>query len=534
MKINLNQGWQTLNAAQFRMPILVMTGFSLLGLAGILNHAMWRDELNVWLIVRDSTSWANYLYNIRYEGHPPLWYLTLSFWNVFTDNPLVMQLWHWSLGITVMVIFWRFSPFARWQKTCFTFSYFPFYEYFLISRNYALGILCLFGVCAVFPHRRKRYWPLAILLALMANTNAYALLIAFGLVLMLVIEAIANRLGQCSDCDPTNIRPTVGAGFKPAPKPAWDSIASLLIVAVGFAIAVSILRPPADSYLQGGLTGWNFVWSGEQWWRSLSRVWSAYAIVLIPADSRVFDTNLFGVISLVIILTVSLGLWRKPLPLFFYLFASGEIIFFTYVKFLGSPRHYGHLWFVLLAALWLSADYAPLMRQVPWQPLRWAESILTRYKKYLLGLFLILQLVGGLVAYVRDWTYPFSASKATAAYLRAEQLDQDFIIASEDLAMAPISGYLNRKLYYPERQALGSFTLFNSARQPVTPAQILDQTQQILTREAPAVILILNSPLELESGGLESEALTIEPLAEFTRGLIYNEKYHLYRVALKT
>ncbi|MEM8638925.1 MAG: hypothetical protein AAGG51_08950 [Cyanobacteria bacterium P01_G01_bin.54] len=514
---------------RFRPPILallVIGLFSLLGLVGIFNHSMWRDELNVWLIVRDSTSWANYLYNIRYEGHPPLWYLSLSFWNLFTDHPLIMQLWHWSLGIAVVVLFWRYSPYARWQKICFTFSYFPFYEYFLISRNYALGILCLFGVCAVFPQRSKRYWPLAILLALMANTNAYALLIAFGLVVMLVVEAILN---------PPETEPPVGAGLKPAPTRQWDIFFSLILVGLGLAIAVYILRPPPDSYLQGGLTDWNFIWSWEQWWRSLSRVWSAYAIVLIPADSRVFDTNLFGIISLIMVLTVSLGLWRKPLPLFFYLFASAEIVFFTYVKFLGSPRHYGHLWFVLLAALWLSASYAPRTEQIPWRSLSWAETRLSQAKKYLLGLFLILQLAGGLVAYSRDWFYPFSASKATAAYLQAEQLDQDFIVASEDLAMAPISGYLNRQLYYPEQQRLGSFTLFNPDRQSVTPAQVLGQTQRILEhgleRELTAVILILNNPLDRSQ--LVQEALAIEPLAEFTRGLIYNEKYYLYHVALK-
>ena len=42
--------------------------FFVLGLLGILNHAMWRDELNGWLIARDSPSLTNFWNNIRFNG----------------------------------------------------------------------------------------------------------------------------------------------------------------------------------------------------------------------------------------------------------------------------------------------------------------------------------------------------------------------------------------------------------------------------------------------------------------------------------
>ncbi|BAZ90282.1 hypothetical protein NIES932_17790 [Raphidiopsis curvata NIES-932] len=44
----------------------VITGlFFIIGLPAILHHAMWRDELNVWLIVRDSGSLMELFYNIH-------------------------------------------------------------------------------------------------------------------------------------------------------------------------------------------------------------------------------------------------------------------------------------------------------------------------------------------------------------------------------------------------------------------------------------------------------------------------------------
>lgn len=37
--------------------LLLVISFAVITLIGILNHAMWRDEINGWLIARDSVSW---------------------------------------------------------------------------------------------------------------------------------------------------------------------------------------------------------------------------------------------------------------------------------------------------------------------------------------------------------------------------------------------------------------------------------------------------------------------------------------------
>jgi hypothetical protein len=59
----------------------------------ILHHEMWRDELQAWLIGRDSISIFELLFrNMRYEGHPALWHLGLFFITRFTDNPFIMQI----------------------------------------------------------------------------------------------------------------------------------------------------------------------------------------------------------------------------------------------------------------------------------------------------------------------------------------------------------------------------------------------------------------------------------------------------------
>jgi hypothetical protein len=134
---------------------------------------MWRDELNGWLIARDSSSLGEFWNNIRYEGHPIFWYACLYLLNQITKNAIIMQLFHLLLATIAMGLFIHFSPFTRLQKILFTFGYLPIYEYLLISRNYSIGILFLFAFCTLFETRKKSYFWLALILSFLANTNAY-------------------------------------------------------------------------------------------------------------------------------------------------------------------------------------------------------------------------------------------------------------------------------------------------------------------------------------------------------------------------
>ena len=61
----------------WRFAIAVAACFGVVLAIRLGRHGLWRDELQGWTIVRSSaTPWA-LLHNLRYEGHPPLWYLVL-------------------------------------------------------------------------------------------------------------------------------------------------------------------------------------------------------------------------------------------------------------------------------------------------------------------------------------------------------------------------------------------------------------------------------------------------------------------------
>jgi hypothetical protein len=123
--------------------------FLCLGLFGIARHEMWRDEIDAWMAARNSSSVLELLSNVRYNGHPLLWYLILYILSHFTNSLFCMQALHLIIAFFSVFIFLSYSPFSRLQKVLFSFGYFPFYEYAIKSRNYGIGIFLIFLLCAI-------------------------------------------------------------------------------------------------------------------------------------------------------------------------------------------------------------------------------------------------------------------------------------------------------------------------------------------------------------------------------------------------
>lgn len=491
--------------------IIILFLFLSLGLIGILSHGMWRDEITIWLIARDSQSLGELLQIIRYEPHPVLWYFCVAILQKLTRYPISMQLFHLLLGTGVAALILIKSPLTRLQKIVLVFGYLFFYEYLLISRNYSLGLLFGFGVCALWESRRKTYLKLAILLFFMANSNAYSLFIATALGFTLIVEYwLQNPLHYKTQASLTNC------------------YLSLIIFLSGIGLAVAFLIPPADNLENGGLSqGWQFTFELRHFLTTLARLWNSYIAVITAGDSKYYSVLICGTLSLLLMFWVIGFFLKKPLVLGFYLMATTEILLFTYVKFLGAQRHFGHLFIVLIMALWLSHYYPNqfFIFQKTKFSRKWF-NFSNKSKNAFIMVLLYLQLLAGITAYSRDLMIPYSASRATAQYINNRGLNHLFIVGSRDVAVSPISGYLRRKIYYPERQDLGSFVLFTNQRQEVNQEEVLRQVRELL-KIHDSILLILNYPLELPQ-----TELNIEFLEKFQESLIYNEKYHLYRVEL--
>ena len=487
--------------------------FSILGLIGILRHSMWRDEMNTWLIVRDSHSFLDLIGNVHYQGHPILWAISLAFLRNIADTPLVMQLSHLLLAISSATIFWFFSPFSWRQRILFIFGYLPFYKYLLFSRNYALGMLFLFAFCTCFNQRKTTYIFLSILLGLMANSNAYALFISCALWLTLLVEF-------CVDAE--HRKKYLSQSQK------YDLPVSLLILLLCYLLAIYIILPPVDSYNHGGLvSGWVTHFDLHRLFVVIGRLFAGYTLIT-PTSKRWIDLIFCGFIALFIVVLTLFKLFPKKLPLFFYTVATFEILAFTYFRFLGiGPRHFGHFYLILLSSLWL-ASYSE--REISllngFSPRQNLLSLASRGHHIVLMILLYIHFFGGIACFFGDVIKPFSASRETAHYIQKHQLEEEFIVASRDANMAALSGYLNRKFYYPERQDMGSFTLFKEGRNEVEQDEILQQVSSILhcQEERERILLILNK----KKLSLSRDDLQIFPIQAFENAWTDTETYYLY------
>jgi hypothetical protein len=480
---------------------------ALLG-AGMARHELWRDETQAWSVARSSTSpYQLATVEMRYEGHPAAWYLLL--WPVtrVTGDPRAMQLVHALVAIALAALWLTCAPFPTWTRLLLLFGYFPLYEWGVLSRNYSLGLLALFAALAVWPRRRERPLALGALLALAANSNLYALLLAaaFGGALALE-QARAWRRGRASGKD------------------LRAAALALGIALCGALVALATLWPPEDR------------WSGRTPKVGLrplvgaaASAWEGWVPLPDPGSLRPWNTNLLEFepepashalragLGLALILAGMVSLRRRPLALAFFGLSSGLLFLVTMILWHGFLRHHGHFFWCYVAALWLAAHEGRAGEERPdpgWSvaPGRIAPALL-----------LVAGLAHGLAGawlYGLDLARPFSEARAAAAWLRVTAPGLP-IVASRDYLCSPVAAYLDRPLYYPELGAWGTYWLAKRRPQRHDAGFALEAARGLANTGRGPVLLLLSEPLPdtaLAGGEIER--------ARFDRGMIgYRDRF---------
>jgi hypothetical protein len=157
----------------------------------IIAHAPWRDELQAYLLVRDSPNLPALFANLHYEGHPSLWYLLLSAAQNVVHTPRVLIVVQVAIALATTALVWLRAPFPAWLRLVILAGYFLLFEYGVIARSYGLGVVLLFAWLAL----RRTPWSW-LLLALMANVAVhFALLSAFLVAAAFWIEGRWSRRG---------------------------------------------------------------------------------------------------------------------------------------------------------------------------------------------------------------------------------------------------------------------------------------------------------------------------------------------------
>lgn len=483
---------------------LWVTAFFALGLLQILNHALWQDEWQAWLLARDSGSLVELFRNLRYEGHPALWYLPLFGLSRFTAHPLAMQLLHLALATAAVYIFLRWSPFTRLQKILFIFGYFPFFEYAVISRNYALGVLLIFTYCAVFPRTfPKQLLVLAGLLFLLCQTSVYGVLAALALGAALFFGELTENRALL-------------------PRKRYELLAALGILGAGVGLALLQLMPPPDS---GFAPDWRFNLDWPVVLRTMGSVWDSFVPLPGLHDYHFWNTNIISqpyvkfCLSLLLLALAVRLVRRRPAALVLFGLGSLALLSFTYTKYPGSLRHHGHLYILFIAACWLAATSPASPEQSGVKP-GLVMGAPKHRQAWITALFSA-QLAAGLLAAALALYYPFSAGRETAAFIQANGGSEMLLAGDEDDAAAVLSGYLRRPLYYLCAQRWGTFVIWDQQRKALEVPEAVQRARDLAARHRQEVLLVLNREIKAPEPG-------VIPLRQFTRSMVPAEAFYLY------
>src|SRR5207302_1398378 len=124
---------------------------------------------------------------------PALWYLCLYALSRLTSDPHAMQVFHLVVATgTAALIAWA-SPFTTLERWLLVFGYFFVFEFAVISRGYALGVLLALSACAVYIRPRPQVARLAVLLALLANTSLYGVFLTVALTSAFIVDGRLPR-----------------------------------------------------------------------------------------------------------------------------------------------------------------------------------------------------------------------------------------------------------------------------------------------------------------------------------------------------
>jgi hypothetical protein len=468
---------------------------------------MWGDELQVWMIARHSHSIAELISLKKYEGHPDAWYLIVYLITRFTHHPIWMQIFHAFVASITAYVIARYSPFTRAQKILIVFGYFLFFEYATISREYALGILGLFVFCAVFrPGSRKHYILLALILLLVGQTSAYAMILALSFIVAMVFEAIQTP------------------SWRQPAGPLWWLLPLFVIIALAsIGVYVLHIRPPSDAGYAGDL---HLRIKGLS--DSLGMFWMSF--IPIPQFTRAFwNTNILRVPGIlmqvmalmgVVVFCVSVLFFvRKPIVLVAYVCGAGGLFLFKQCVFPGlGVRHDGFAFILFLACLWLASGF-PEKRF----PVDRVERIANRFAPFqvsVLFVLLTLHTAVGLATSAAALKIPFSQARAAAEFIRSSKMDQWTIIGDKDGPVSPVAGYLDRDFYYVMGNRSGSYVILDNKRdiKPVMPF-----AAKMAAEQHHKVLVILSYPSDTLGQGMSE-------IASFQGAAVKDHNYYLYVV----
>ena len=526
----------------FLFSLMVTGAFAIVLLFGMVHHEMWRDELQAWMVAREAHSLGGLLDNLKYEGNPILWHFFLYLLTRFTHDPVYMQALHFIFACSFIYVFTRYATLGRLYKVMFSFGYMTLYEYSVISRCYGLALLLIFIVCALYKDRHSRYLLLGIMLALLANVTTYGIIIASGFAGILAIDYL--------------FFPATGK------KDQKGLIAGLAIAVIGIVLSVCQVLPEKDntfprafadsigdvfrwgSVLSKIFIAWFYIpkldgidfWNNNCYTGNVPDVQYPLSDWLFSHTQYLFFWYIFPIAVFILSLLIFL---RKPLVFLLYATIMTGLIAFYYYTGLLFYRYCSFMLVILIASYWLENYYPE--HEYRNAALSRLSGFGRKIQKPFLAAVLAVNIIGATVAYAKDYTYEFSASKAAATYIHENKLDKLTIAGAPFYVVSPLAGWLDTRVFYFQTNSFGTYCLYKGQiNWGMTVPDMHNSIAAIMRDGRKEMLVVAGEPWTItRDGGAHFEPVESGPLPEglkfnqlkfFEAGIVPDEQYYLYLI----
>jgi hypothetical protein len=497
-----------------RILLPLLAAYLVISIVGMLRHELWLDEAQHFLIGRDSHSLTGMYYNMRYDGHPRLWnFMIYLVTHYITESYAGMQVLHLLITTSTIFVFLRYAPFSLLIKILIISGYYFLFEYNLLSRNYALGILLLFACCVLVREPRKNILWIGAILFIMCNTHLFFAFAAIGIFLYLLPEF---------------------AREKQLFTPRW-LLFSVMVMAGLICIAIQTRTPQVDNFYhvkpEEWLTSKNLsftVYGLIRGWLPIPQFFGGHFWNTYWLQDRNIGVVVRDILFLFFVAFPGLILHKAVRAMVFYYTSVLILLAFFMVTHLAATRYFGMVYIYFLAACWMtcydSGDVFSL-KQLPGPP---AFRLFLQSSFYLI---LFAQIVIGLFALEQDFTRPFSQSKNTIGYIQDQHLAGQQIAVDGYNAGPVLSAYLGRQIYYLDIGQPGSWIYWKKSYWS-NPRRTIEQEMSgsAYLQGLDKFILISNRRLDTRNMRSGNKSFQLAPLDSFVNSILIGENYYISQV----
>lgn len=444
-------------------------------------HVPWLDELQAYLLARDTHDLTGWWSNFRYEGHAPLWHLLIKLCTYVAPGPASLKLAQSLCAASIFtLIVWK-CPWPWWGRLLLCSNYFLFFEYGVVARDYSLGVALTFAAVAF-----RQHWISWLFIALVPQAGMQFEMIAGLLVLMQWSDGQRSRAGA-------------------------------VLVGFGMVLAFAQMRPNPDFEAIGAM-----ITQSRLWDRMLvSLRYAGTAVMPVDFDGQVLgwsDLKIpFQFLALVVAGALApfiALLASRKLPLFawgvpLFCLATYGLSIFAYSL---SARHFGLVALVLVIGIWRHPSHLQANASA--------------------RLWLVLLSLGGGLSLVQGVWKPFSSAPVVAERLRQPDIAGLPIIPVDTMLGVEPAAYLGVRTVNVTNQCWQSFIrwkgpVFLPPFEPLRQAtserkrqrglEALEMLQRTTNRLGGVSVVILDRKAHELMSPLIEDALV--PLAEFKDGI---------------